>query len=184
MTGFKQRLPNLLTISRIVVIPLMMAAFYLPAPMSHVFVTLFFLYASVTDFFDGWLARRWQAESALGRFLDPIADKLLVAAALVYLVADGRADALPATIILLREVLVAGLREHLMEKSIPMPVSRLAKYKTAVQMVAITLLLAAPLLPEVAMTVGKYALWLAALLTAITGGDYLKTGLKHLKGTS
>jgi len=141
----------------------------------------FFLYASITDFFDGYLARKWKVESALGRFLDPIADKLLVVAALVYLVADHRAPELPATLILLREILVAGLREHLMEKNIPLPVSRLAKYKTAVQMIAITFLLAAPMLP-LFLIPGTYALWIAAILTVVTGWGYVTSGLTYLKG--
>lgn len=177
--SFKQRIPNWLTFSRIAIIPFMVGAAYLPAPVSHALALGCFLYASITDFFDGYLARRWGAESALGRFLDPIADKLLVAAALVYLVADGRADALAATLILLREVLVAGLREHLMEHGVSMPVSRLAKYKTAVQMAALVLLLGAPLWPLL-LAPGQMALWLAALLTTVTGWDYLKRGLRHL----
>lgn len=178
--SFKHRFPNVLTFSRIAVIPLMAGAFYLPHPFAAALSTCFFVYASITDFLDGYLARKWQAESALGRFLDPIADKLLVTAALVFLAADDRAHPLAATIILLREVAVAGLREHLMEKSIPLPVSRLAKYKTATQMAALTLLLLAPLVPSL-QDVGAAALWLAALLGVITCWDYFKTGLRHVR---
>lgn len=178
--SIKQNLPNALTLSRIAVIPLLVGAFYLPHPLSAILSTFFFLYASITDFFDGYLARKWQVESALGRFLDPIADKLLVTAALVFLAAGGDAHPVAATIILLREVMVAGLREHLMEKTISLPVSRLAKYKTAAQMIALTLLLIGPVFPLL-LDIGSYALWLAAGLTAITGWDYLKIGLIHLK---
>ncbi len=176
----KRHLPNILTLSRILVIPLLAASFYLPAPTSYWVATSLFLYASVTDFFDGYLARRWKVESALGRFLDPIADKLLVATVLVYLLANGQAHVVAVLIILLRELLVSGLREHLMEKQTPMPVSMLAKYKTAMQMVALTLLLIGPVFPLLYQA-GVYALWLAVALTVMTGYDYLKTGLAHVK---
>lgn len=176
----KQRLPNLLTFSRIIVIPLLVAAFYLPAPACYWVTCALFVYASLTDFLDGYLARRWQVESALGRFLDPIADKLLVTAALVCLASDARAHEIAVAVILMREMLVAGLREHLMEKQIPLPVSTLAKYKTAVQMVAVLLLLIGPAFPLL-LEVGRWMLWLAATLTVITGWDYLRSGLKHLR---
>lgn len=179
-SGWRQRLPNWLTFSRVVVIPLLVAGMYLPPPLSYWLTTALFLYASITDFLDGYLARKWGAVSALGRFLDPIADKLLVAAALVCLVADARAPEIPAVIIMLRELLVSGLREHLMEKQVQMPVSTLAKYKTAVQMVALTLLLIGPVYPTL-LDMGRGALWLAALLTAITGWDYLRVGLRHIR---
>ncbi len=176
--SYKKRLPNLLTFSRIAVIPFMVGAFYLPAPASHALALFFFLYASVTDFFDGYLARKWHVESALGRFLDPVADKLLVTAALLYMVADARADVFPATIILLREALIAGLREHMMERGVIVHVTPLAKYKTAVQMTALLFLLAAPLW-NVVLVPGQIALWVAAVLTAITGWDYARKGLTH-----
>lgn len=176
----KRRLPNLLTFSRIVVIPLLVAAMYLPPPLCFWLPTGLFLYAGISDFLDGYLARKWRVVSALGRFLDPIADKLLVAAALICLVADARAPEIPVVIILLRELLVSGLREHLMEKQVHLPVSTLAKYKTAVQMLALTLLLIGPVFP-VLLTAGRVTLWLAAGLTAITGWEYLRVGFKHLR---
>ncbi len=179
----KKRLPNILTYSRILVIPAIVVVFlYMKRPLSDWLCSTLFLYAGVTDFFDGYLARAWHAHSNLGKFLDPIADKLLVATALMLLVSAGRADILPALAILCREILVSGLREFLADLRISVPVSTLAKYKTAAQMLAIYLLLlggSAPLhLP--AHELGCWLLWAAALLTLVTGYAYLKTGLKHL----
>jgi cardiolipin synthase len=179
----KSRLPNWLTYSRIVVIPLMVVCFYVKGELGYLLTSSLFMYAGVTDFFDGYLARAWNAASNLGRFLDPIADKLLVAVALVLLVSEGRAHVIPAIAILTREILVSGLREFLMELHVPLPVSKLAKYKTAVQMLAIYLLLlstaASHSLPVDAIAQGL--LWIAAALTVITGYAYCKTGIKHMQ---
>ena len=182
-------LPNLLTLARIAAIPVIVALFYVPGDGARWLAFALFAAAAVTDFFDGWLARRMGVVSALGRFLDPIADKLLVAAVLLMLVSSGGlavATVVAALVILLREVLVAGLREHLAEMKVGLPVSKLAKWKTAVQMVALALLLiggAAPLgLPV--QKIGEVALWLAALLTAVTGWDYLRAGLRHMRGAA
>lgn len=179
----KHNLPNYLTYSRILVIPALIVAFYLPGgELSALLTSSLFLFACVTDFFDGYFARAWQVQSSLGRFLDPIADKLLVATALLLLVNADRADILPAIAIVCREILVSGLREFLAEIRVGVPVSRLAKYKTATQMVAIYLLLlgvGAPAWLD-AQWSGRLLLWLAALLTLVTGYAYLKTGLKHL----
>ena len=178
-------LPNVLTLSRIVIIPLLVAAFYLPHPWAEWTAFGLFTVASVTDYFDGHLARRWQQMSAFGRFLDPIADKLLVAITLMMLVAFDRLGMpalVPALIILAREILVSGLREFLAGLSVSVPVSRLAKWKTGIQMVAIGVLLigdagpAALVLPEI----GRALLWLAAILTLVTGYDYLQAGLRHM----
>lgn len=182
----KKQLPNLLTYSRIVVIPVLIAVFlFMQGELANYICSSLFLFASITDFFDGYLARAWHAHSKLGRFLDPIADKLLVATALMLLVSEHRADILPSLAILCREVLVSGLREFLAELRISMPVSNLAKYKTAAQMAAIYLLLlgvkAAPGFLGFSFTLGCQLLWLAALLTLVTGYAYLKTGLKHLE---
>lgn len=176
----RNRLPNLLTLSRIVVIPFFLAAFLLePAAGAWVSFGLFAA-ASVTDWLDGWLARRWGVVSAVGRFLDPIADKLLVSAALLMLVGDGRADALPALVILCREILISGLREHLAGDRVSVPVSGLAKWKTTVQMTAIAVLLLLPVLPAWAAWGGTALLWVAAGLTVITGWAYMQTGMRHL----
>lgn len=181
--SFKRNLPNYLTYARIVVIPLLVAAFYVVegVPGDQLAAGLF-LFASVTDWLDGYAARIWNAQSAIGRCLDPIADKLLVATALILLVGEGRADIVPAVAIVCREILVSGLREFLAEIRVSMPVSRLAKWKTGVQMTAIFLLLLGPGGPVWLdkWGIGELLLWLAALLTLITGYAYVKTGWVHL----
>lgn len=179
-------LPNLLTLSRIVVIPLVIATFYFDGATARWLACGLFVAAAVTDWFDGYLARSWNQVSALGRFLDPIADKLLVGAVLFMLVAYERvseASVMPALVILLREILVSGLREFLAEVRIGMPVSRLAKWKTGIQMVALPVLLVGDYGPAVlpVRMVGEVALWAAALLTLVTGWDYLRAGLKHMR---
>ena len=176
-------LPNLLTLSRIAVIPLIVAAFYLPAPASGWTTFGLFAYAAVTDYFDGMLARRRQQTSDFGRFLDPIADKLLVAAVLLMMIATGTlagATVIAAMLILLREILVSGLREFLAGKRIDIPVSRLAKWKTAVQLVAMSLLLLTGTIPQVE-SIGVALLWIAAAITVYTGYDYLRGGLVHMR---
>jgi cardiolipin synthase (CMP-forming) len=179
-------LPNLLTLSRILVIPLVIATFYVEGDYARWFACALFSAAGFTDWLDGHMARRWAQQSELGRFLDPIADKLLVASTLFMLVARGRLGnewtLLPALVILCREILVSGLREYLAGLRVGLPVSRLAKWKTAIQMVAIGVLIvgqAGPaFLPVVA--IGEALLWMAALLTIVTGYDYLRLGLPHM----
>jgi cardiolipin synthase len=136
--------PNLLTLSRILVIPVVVATFYVPGDYARWFCCALFAAAGFTDWLDGHVARRWEQQSELGRFLDPIADKLLVSATLFMLTAFGRLSTqalLPALVILCREILVSGLREYLAGLRVGMPVSRLAKWKTAIQMVAIGVLI-------------------------------------------
>jgi cardiolipin synthase (CMP-forming) len=183
--NMKKQLPNILTYSRIAVIPALVAVFlFVQGELSHWLCAALFMFASITDFFDGYLARAWHAHSNLGKFLDPIADKLLVATALMLLVSEHRADILPALAILCREILVSGLREFLADLRISVPVSNLAKYKTAAQMLAIFLLLlgspSAGAYLGTAYALGSIFLWVAAALTLITGHIYLKTGLRHL----
>jgi cardiolipin synthase len=178
-------LPNLLTLSRILVIPLLIAAFYLDRPAANWTAAALFTLASLTDFLDGWLARYWDQVTRFGRFLDPVADKIMVAAALFMLVASGGITGLlvlPALVILIREILVSGLREFLAQINVGLPVNRLAKWKTGLQMVAIPLLLLGPAAPmDIPMvTLGSWALWIAAGLTLITGYDYLRAGLRHM----
>jgi cardiolipin synthase (CMP-forming) len=180
-------LPNLLTLSRIVVIPLVILTFYIEGAWTHWAACALFVAAAITDWFDGWLARSWNQVSAFGRFLDPIADKLLVAAVLFMLVAFDRVSQwseLPALVILLREILVSGLREFLAEIRVGMPVTRLAKWKTGFQMVALPVLLVGQAGPAMipVQEIGEGFLWVAAALTMITGWDYLQSGLKHLTG--
>jgi len=178
-------LPNLLTLSRIVAIPLVILTFFLPPPFGPWAGCALFTAAGVTDWLDGQLARRWHQQSAWGRVLDPIADKLLVASVLFMLAALERitpATIFPALVILAREILVSGLREHLAMLNVPVPVSRLAKWKTALQMVAIAVLLVG----DYGFTalhlriVGELLLWLAAALTLITGYDYWRAGMSRI----
>ncbi len=177
--------PNLLTLSRILAIPVVVGTFYLSGDYARWLGCALFAAAGFTDWLDGHVARRWAQQSELGRFLDPIADKLLVSATLFMLTATGRLPAqaiLPALVILCREILVSGLREYLAGLRVGMPVSRLAKWKTAIQMIAIGVLIVGDagwrVIPVVA--IGETLLWVAALLTMVTGYDYLRLGLPHI----
>ena len=177
---------NILTMSRIAAIPVIIGCMLLGAPGWHWVALALFILACMTDWFDGYVARRLDQVSPLGRFLDPIADKLVVAAVLLILVSLGHIDGwtiLAALIILCREILVSGLREFLAELRVGVPVSMLAKWKTAVQMIALGFLIVAKPESEVpinAMLIGQILLWTAAGLTLITGYDYMTIGLKHM----
>lgn len=182
-------LPNLLTYGRIVAVPLVVACLYWPQVDAMRWLAfVLYIAAAVTDFFDGYLARAWSQHSALGRMLDPIADKLLVAACLFMLVADGTiagASILAAVVILCREILVSGLREFLAELRVGVPVTRLAKWKTTMQLVALGFLVAGPAGDALALhttPIGLALLWISAGLTLVTGWDYLQAGLGHLLG--
>lgn len=185
--NWKKNIPNYLTYLRIAVIPALVMVFFLKGNWGYWLSAGLFLLASITDWLDGYLARVLSAQSNIGRFLDPIADKLLVATALLLLVQSNtddttRADIIPAIAIVCREILVSGLREFLAEIRIGVPVSKLAKWKTAVQMAAIFLLLlgaGGPLWLH-ADILGRIFLWLAGILTLVTGYVYVKTGWKHL----
>ena len=179
------KLPNLLTFSRIAVIPLVVATFYLPMRYSQWLACALFTAAGITDWLDGHFARRWKQQSELGRFLDPIADKLLVAAILFMLAALQRVSPttiFPALVILSREILVSGLREHLASVRVRVPSSRLAKWKTGIQMGAIGVLLVGDAGPDFlpVTLIGEVMLWFAAALTLVTGYDYLRAGLIHM----
>ena len=182
-------LPNLLTLSRIAAVPVLLVLFYVPGDWARWFACFVFSLAGVTDYVDGYLARSLNQRSELGRMLDPIADKLLVAAALLLLTAFDRLGPfglLPALVILCREILVSGLREYLAELRVGMQVSRLAKWKTALQMVAIGFLIVGDsgYEPVPFQQIGWVGLWIAAALTLITGYDYLRAGLKHMEEPS
>jgi cardiolipin synthase (CMP-forming) len=184
-------LPNILTYGRIVAVPLVVLCFFweghLQSSAAARWVALaIFVVASLTDFLDGYLARIWQQQSTIGRMLDPIADKLLVSAVLLLLAADRTIAGWTlwaAIIILCREILVSGLREYLAELKVSVPVTRLAKWKTAVQMIAIGFLLAGPAgekyLPHTTL-IGLTLLWISAVITLYTGWDYFRAGLKHV----
>jgi cardiolipin synthase len=184
-------LPNILTYARIAAVPVVVALLYWQSILGGdlwlrwVALTIF-IAAGVTDILDGYLARSWGQQSSLGRMLDPIADKLLVASCLLMLAAESSIHGwslLAAIIILCREILVSGLREYLAELRVGLPVTRLAKWKTIGQMVAVGFLIAGEagekVLPPT-IEIGITLLWLSALLTLYTGWDYLRAGLRYM----
>jgi cardiolipin synthase (CMP-forming) len=184
-------LPNLLTYARIAAVPAVVACLYWQDILSggiwlRWVALALFISAAVTDFFDGYLARVWGQQSSFGRMLDPIADKLLVSCCLLMLAADGTIrgwSIWAAMVILCREILVSGLREYLAELRVSVPVTRLAKWKTAVQLVAVGFLLAGKagdeIVPGVTLS-GLTLLWMSALVTLYTGWDYFRAGAQHL----
>ena len=179
-------LPNILTYGRIAAVPAV-AGLLMWGGMNARWAALgIFLAAAITDFLDGYLARKWQQQSSLGRMLDPIADKVLVAVVLLVLAADGilfGGHIWAAIIILSREVLVSGLREYLGELQVSVPVTKIAKWKTAVQLVAVGFLIAGPAGDRVVPYVtelGIALLWIAAGLTLYTGYDYFRAGIQHV----
>src|ERR1700748_625820 len=189
-TGTAQRqwsLPNLLTYGRLAAVPLVVALLFWPAEYWMGWTALASCVADArTDFFDAYLARAWSQQSSLGRMLDPIADKLLVAATLLVLSANQTISGLSlwaAIVILCREILVSGLREYLAELRVPLPVTAVAKWKPAVQFIALGFLIAGPageaLLPGL-ITTGLVLLWIAAILTLYTGWDYMKASYDNV----
>ena len=185
----KVKIPNILTIGRIIIVPFFVLAFYLPGFYGDVIAFSLFIIASFTDFLDGLLARMFKEESKLGELLDPIADKIIVAAALILLVMNGTIknfEVVAAIIILTREILISGLREFLAKGQIKMPVSNLAKLKTFLQMFSIAILLTGETGNKIinfqdynAQTIGIILLWLSAFLTLYTGYEYLRKGIDH-----
>lgn len=184
-------LPNILTLSRIFAVPVLVALLWFPG-WNEGWLAGWALYSliGITDYFDGYLARAQGTVSKLGQFLDPIADKILVAAVIMLLVSTRHEpgaihdfNIIPALIILVREIAVSGLREFLAGLSVSVPVSQLAKWKTTFQMVALGALILAGGLPQFAFIklAGLGCLWAAAILTVITGWDYLRVGLKHME---
>ena len=181
-------LPNLLTYGRIAAVPVVAGLLMWGGDWARWTALVLFIAAAVTDFFDGYLARKWRQQSELGRMLDPIADKVLVAAVLLVLTVDRTVSGghvWAAIIILSREVLVSGLREFLAELRVSVPVTTVAKWKTTGQLIAIGFLIAGPagdrLIPYVT-DFGLAGLWLAAGLTLYTGYDYFRAGIGHMTG--
>lgn len=179
-------LPNILTYARIAAVPAVAVCLYLHGEAARWVALILFVLAAITDFFDGYLARAWKQQSSLGRMLDPIADKLIVSVCLLMLTFNGTIgdwSLIPATIILCREILVSGLREYLAQLQVSVPVTKLAKWKTTVQLVSIALLVTGPAgnaaLPGTTL-VGLIALWIARILTLYTGYDYFRAGIGHL----
>ena len=191
MASRTYNIPNLLTYARILAVPLIVLCFFIEGQLASsdfarwTALTLFII-ASITDFLDGYLARIWNQTSSIGRMLDPIADKLLVASVLLLMAADGTIagwSLWAAITILCREILVSGLREYLAALKVSVPVTRIAKWKTALQMIAIAFLLAGPAgdkFLSYTTELGIALLWIAALLTIYTGYDYFRAGAKHM----
>ena len=184
-----KKIPNILTIGRIIIVPFFVLAFYLPGFYGDLTALILFVVASFTDFLDGMLARMLGEESKLGELLDPIADKIIVATALILLVMDGTIrnyEVVAAIIILTREILISGLREFLAKGQVNLPVSGLAKLKTFLQMFSISLLLTGETGNKIlnfqdynAQTIGIVLLWLSAVLTLFTGYEYIRKGIDH-----
>jgi CDP-diacylglycerol--glycerol-3-phosphate 3-phosphatidyltransferase len=183
-------LPNILTLSRIVAVPLLVALLWRPGWFEYALTFALYCLVGITDYFDGYVARARGAVSRLGIFLDPIADKIMVAAVILMLASTRSArppviadiHIIPALVILIREIAVSGLREFLAGLQVSVPVSALAKWKTTLQLVALGALIlgeAVPQWPWIRL-VGLVSLWAAAALTMITGWDYLRTGLRHM----
>tara|TARA_B100000767_G_C19599261_1_gene464911 strand:- start:17 stop:604 length:588 start_codon:yes stop_codon:yes gene_type:complete len=185
----KDKIPNILTIGRIIIVPIFVLTFFLPGFFGDLIPFFIFLLASFTDYLDGLLARLFKEESKLGELLDPIADKIIIAAALILLVMNGTIknyEVIAAIIILTREILISGLREFLAKVSITMPVTSLTKLKTFLQMLSIAILLTGDSGNKIinfqdynAQTIGIILLWLSAFLTLYTGYDYLIKGIDH-----
>lgn len=181
-----KQLPNILTISRIVLLPVLIGLFFVEGSTAAWTALWIYIFCAVTDFFDGFLARKYGTTSNFGTFLDPISDKIMVAALLMTLAAFDRLDGLwliPAIIILSREFMISGLREFLGPQNVKVPVSKLAKWKTTFQMVALGFLVIGDygndVVPET-LFVGHILLSIAAVITIITGWNYLKVGFKHM----
>lgn len=180
-------LPNILTYGRVVAVPVVVAFLFWPGDFWMRWTAFgVFVAAGVTDFFDGYLARIWSQQSSLGRMLDPIADKLLVASVLMVLVANQTITSWSiwaAIVILCREILVSGLREYLAELRVSVPVSRIAKWKTTMQIFALGFLIVGPAGVHIltyTVEIGLALLWLSAALTLYTGWDYFRAGLRHV----
>jgi cardiolipin synthase (CMP-forming) len=179
-------LPNVLTYGRIIAVPLVAGLLMYGGNTQRWVALAIYVVAAITDFFDGYLARKWQQQSSLGVMLDPIADKVLVAVVLLVLSADGilfGGHIWAAIIILAREVLVSGLREYLGALQVSVPVTQIAKWKTTVQLLAIGFLIAGPAGDSVfpyTTKIGIVGLWIAAALTLYTGYDYFRAGIRHV----
>ena len=183
----KIKIPNILTIGRIIIVPIFVISFFIPGVVGDLVPFFLFVLASFTDYLDGFLARLYKEESRLGELLDPIADKILVASALILLVMNGiikNYEVIAAIIILTREILISGLREFLARREVRIAVSNLAKFKTFIQMFSIALLLTGDTGNKIinfqdynAQTIGIILLWLSAILTLYTGYDYFSKGI-------
>ena len=185
----KFKIPNILTIGRIIIVPIFIFTFFLPGFFGDLIPFFLFVLASFTDYLDGLLARLFKEESKLGELLDPIADKILVSTALLLLIMNGTIknfEVIAAIIIITREIIISGLREFLAKGSISMPVTSLSKLKAFIQMFAIAVLLTGDFGNKIvnfqdynAQTIGIILLWLSAALTLFTAYDYMRKGIDH-----
>ncbi len=179
-------IPNILTISRIILLPVLIGLFFVPGACAAWAALAIYIFCAVTDFLDGYVARKYNVTSGVGTFLDPISDKIMVVSLLMAMAAFDRLDGIwvvPAIIILSREFFVSGLREYLGPKNVKVPVSQLAKWKTAFQMVALGFLVIGDYgdtVIEHTLLIGQVLLSIAAIITLITGWNYLKAGWKHI----
>ena len=179
-------LPNILTIIRIIMIPFIIGLLFIDQAWAVWSCLALYAAAAITDYFDGYFARKMKLSSAFGQFMDPIADKLLIATLIVALAGFNRIDdywLIPAIIIIMREFMISGLREFLGPQNIQIPVSKLAKWKTTVQMIALGFLITGEYgeaLVPYALEIGQWGLAVAAALTVITGWNYMKVGMQHI----
>lgn len=178
-------IPNIITFIRIILIPIILYLLFSENPNIVLIAGLLFIVSSVSDYFDGYLARTLNQSSKLGTLLDPIADKLLIASVIVVLVDTGvisNIHVVPAIVILLREIAISGLREFLAKLNTDMPVSKLAKYKTTFQMVSLSILIISLgfELNDLLWNIGLITLWIAAIITLLSGYNYMVKGLKHI----
>lgn len=178
---FKKNVPNLLTVSRALAIPAIISSFYIESKYASLITISIFIFACITDFFDGYLARAWKVQSNFGKLFDPIADKLVVVSTIIMLVYKQKINdvtIIPSVIIVCREILVSGLREFLIATNVSLPVSKAGKIKTFLQMVAIVALIMSDY--EATKYIGMICLWAAAVMTMWSGYNYVLVGIKQI----
>lgn len=177
----KKNLPNILTISRVFAIPVIVLSFYIQNKYADLITISIFMFACITDFFDGYLARTWQVQSKFGKLFDPIADKLIVVSTIIMLIYMHKVNdftIVPSIIIICREILVPGLREFLIATNVSLPVSQIGKIKTFLQMVAVVTLIVNNY--EITQYIGAISLWFAAAITIWSGYHYVSAGMKQI----
>ncbi|MDR2978146.1 MAG: CDP-diacylglycerol--glycerol-3-phosphate 3-phosphatidyltransferase [Rickettsiales bacterium] len=178
---FKKNLPNLLTISRALAVPAIILSFYIENKYANLITTSIFIFACITDFFDGYLARAWKVQSKFGMLFDPIADKLIVVSTIMMLVYKHKINdytIIPSVIIVCREILVSGLREFLIATNVSLPVSKAGKIKTFLQMLAVVALIMDDY--EITQYIGAICLWVSAIITMWSGYNYVMAGIKQI----
>ncbi|MCM1001250.1 MAG: CDP-diacylglycerol--glycerol-3-phosphate 3-phosphatidyltransferase [Wolbachia endosymbiont of Melophagus ovinus] len=178
---FKKNLPNLLTISRALAVPAIILSFYIENKYANLITISIFIFACITDFFDGYLARAWKVQSKFGRLFDPIADKLIVVSTIMMLIYKHKVNdytIIPSVVIVCREILVSGLREFLIATNVSLPVSKAGKIKTFLQMLAVVALIIDDY--EITQYIGAICLWVAAIITMWSGYNYVIAGIKQI----